>query len=503
MEEKNHVYLQFTDFDVGHSMTYINLRGERNKKIALVVDCGISVNSEKPQIPENINEEFPGEINNVVATFITHVHIDHIGNLGYFIRSGYRGPIYASEVTCRQAGTILRDCAKIMALHGEAYFSNDDIDLATSLIKVIKSNIEFEVYEDDEVKITAIGIENAHLSGAYSWQICIKRVDCEDVVLTFSGDVKDENEMFWAKPIPESVRNKKTTLICESTYGSVIRKPEEKMKFENLVSERYSNGGNVIIASISNERPEIILNRLLKMKKNNMLSPDTIFYVRGQLTRKLYNIINNSQSIAFKEDFCDMGDEIHFMEKFELLHPVGQYILIVSPGMLEGGPSMDAFLAEAHNKNSRLIITSYIPKGGEAYKILHTPKGSVYKYVDGRDTVVNMDVVQFTGFSGHSDQIGLLKFISQFEVCSLICNHGDKENIHALAEKANEVFDFPSYEASRDVCFKVGPDGVENIINSKMDIRSTTLSNKKTRHAKSNRSIKIKVKPRRANKRKK
>ena len=90
-----------------------------------------------------------------------------------------------------------------------------------------------------------------------------------------------------------------------------------------------------------------------------------------------------------------------------------------------------------------------------------------------------------------------------FEVCSLICNHGDKENIHALAEKANEVFDFPSYEASRDVCFKVGPDGVENISNSKMDIRSTTLSNKKTRHAKSNRSIKIKVKPRRANKRKK
>lgn len=481
----NWCVIQTTDDHVGHSQTYIFMRGEQDKKIAILIDCGLMMHSKNinAEVTRIINENFACEIDNIKVVLITHPHTDHIAMLPFLVKNGYTGPIYSSIVTRREAGTLLRDSAKILASYGEYYYTNDDVDRTTSQIVPIKPNVEFEVYKDSIVRVIAMGIENPHLPGAFSWFITIKRYDCEDCNILFSGDVKSESEMFYTYPIPKSLLKKKMTILCESTYGTTIREKTDELEFEHVIQRSYNRGGNVIIASISNERPEIILNHLLKMKKEGMIRRSTPIYMKGALMHNLYNIINNSSDvIKFKEDFEDTSEDIVWMEGDEVI-PKGHYIMVVSPGMLSGGASLEAVFAEAYNEKSLLLLTSYIPEGDTAYKILHTPKGGVYRHTDGRSVRINMDVYQYTAFSGHADALGLIKFISQFKgVQAVLFNHGDPEDIKAITQKTQEILEIPCYETSRKVCFRVGPDGVEKILSSKLDVNGKTLSPRKNPH---------------------
>lgn len=474
----NYVYVQTTDYNVGHSMNFIFFKDRYNNTKAIVIDCGISYKDKNQEnLSEEINKNIICDISKIKAVLITHAHNDHLGLLPYLVSLGYSGKIYSSEVVRREAGIILRDSAKVMSSYGEYYYNNDDIDLATSMIKPVPCNKEFEIYNDGEIIVTATGLDNPHLNGAYSWSLLFTKYSYEDISITFSGDVKKDNEMFYTEPIPEFIKKRPTTIICESTYGDCIRKKDSEQNFEELVKETYDRGGNVIIASIANERAEIILNHLLKMKENNMIPQDTKIFVKGILLRKLYNIINNSGDvIKFKEDFCDTSNDIIFMDQGEVLPSQKQYILVVSPGMLGGGASLEAAFAEAYNEKSMLILTSYVPEKGIAYNILHTPKGGIYKHTDGRNIKINMDVRQCKYFSGHADELELMEFIMQFTVVSVLCNHGEQKTIEKFAEDINSILKVRAYATSRKKCFRISSHGVDEnkILNSKIDVASKT-----------------------------
>ena len=73
-----------------------------------MVDCGMEQGQDVFQ-----NITLPVAANQIEAVFLTHAHIDHSGMLPKLYKDGFRGKIYAIDVTCDLCDIMLRDSAHI------------------------------------------------------------------------------------------------------------------------------------------------------------------------------------------------------------------------------------------------------------------------------------------------------------------------------------------------------------------------------------------------------
>ncbi len=88
------------------SMHLVHVGGKK-----LLLDCGLYQGRRKDAFVRNRELPFAGSA--IDAVVLSHAHIDHCGNLPSLIRSGYRGPIYATSATRDLAVYLLLDSAKI------------------------------------------------------------------------------------------------------------------------------------------------------------------------------------------------------------------------------------------------------------------------------------------------------------------------------------------------------------------------------------------------------
>ena len=73
-----------------------------------LVDCGMEQGKD---VFQNISLPIPS--NQIDAVFLTHAHIDHSGMLPRLYKEGFKGNIYATDVTCDLCNIMLRDSAHI------------------------------------------------------------------------------------------------------------------------------------------------------------------------------------------------------------------------------------------------------------------------------------------------------------------------------------------------------------------------------------------------------
>lgn len=62
-------------------------------------DCGLYQGA--PALEQRNWERLPFSPSELTAVILTHAHIDHSGYLPKLVRDGFRGPVYASEATCK------------------------------------------------------------------------------------------------------------------------------------------------------------------------------------------------------------------------------------------------------------------------------------------------------------------------------------------------------------------------------------------------------------------
>lgn len=472
---QNQITIQTTDENVGHSQTYIFAKGQDNANKTICVDFGM-----KPRVPtetlehnQMINASVPTEAQNIKALVLTHCHTDHIGLLPSLVSLGFRGPVYCSFGTANIIGPILRDCCKMMQMEKMDLYTADDVELALSLIKPIPFDVTQVLYDDNELSIKLTLLGNNHIPGAAAALLQYDRTNAEQVNVLFTGDIKIKSEIFNAPEFPQWVLDLPVTIVTESTYGNTFEKPESG-KFEEAVSQIYNRGGNVVIATIANERPEVLIHHLLLMKKNRQIPSDTIIYVRGRLMQQLYNIYKNRRDTFYiPKDYSFESKDVVFLDAGQD-PPENHHIILVTPGMVQGGESKRLALLEAHNPNSGLVITSYVPPKGIADVFLNTPKGEVISLKDGTSVKKQFDVIQCREFSGHAIAPEILNYILRFKNRKgVIINHGDPEvqNDFKLYIENNGV-EVPVHVATREICFKLNHHGIYKILNSKMDYRT-------------------------------
>ena len=79
-----------------------------------LVDCGMEQGRDVFQ-----NVSLPVAAADIEAVFITHAHIDHSGMVPRLFKEGFKGTVYATDVTCDLCSIMLRDSAHIQEMEAE------------------------------------------------------------------------------------------------------------------------------------------------------------------------------------------------------------------------------------------------------------------------------------------------------------------------------------------------------------------------------------------------
>ena len=471
------VILDTTDESCGHSMSVIKFLSDNGEELYGIVDCGMMMPQETrdknviSRVSE-INRKLPvndDEICKIKFILITHSHDDHCGLIPYIVHKGYDGPIYMTEVCKEEMPLILSDCNNISRKEGFVLYNDKDVSKALSLMQSIKYDRIFTAYYDRKIRILVNANFSAHLEGACSYLIQFWfNEESLPANIVFSGDIKVHNEFIIDRFLQTWVSNLPVTIVCESTYGGTFSNQVRTDCFEENVANIYNRGGNVVIASIANERVEILLHRLYLMKVNGMIPYDTKIYVKGWLAQNLFYIIRmNRDKIGIPRNYTFDFREIEFMTGKDITPP-GNYIMIATPGMLKAGSSLKAAIKESQNPLSGLILTSYVPPTGIAKKFLTIPKGEEIVLPSGERICKKFDVFQYTGISGHCKADEIKKyFLDEFNAkLSVILNHGDRENQEKFKSYLINEYNgnVPVYIASRKKAFRISSNGVEEVL---------------------------------------
>jgi metallo-beta-lactamase family protein len=77
----------------------------------VLIDCGMFQGTPEERIRNNV--PFAYEPADIDAMLLTHAHLDHCGQIPRLVKSGFRGPIYATAGTIELAALVLLDSGKL------------------------------------------------------------------------------------------------------------------------------------------------------------------------------------------------------------------------------------------------------------------------------------------------------------------------------------------------------------------------------------------------------
>ena len=103
-------------------------------------------------------------------------------------------------------------------------------------------------------------------------------------------------------------------------------------------------------------------------------------------------------------------------------------LVLATPGMLHGGPSMEIFKEWCSDPKNKIIIPGYCIKGTLGNMVL---SGAKKINIEGKTYEVNMQVCKMS-FSAHADNRGITSLVEFLNPKHLIFVHGDKQRMEDL-----------------------------------------------------------------------
>jgi len=434
------------------SMHLVSVNGTK-----ILLDCGL-FQGKRSEAYER-NRTFPFDPSRIDAVILSHSHIDHAGNLPNLVKSGYRGPIYATSAT--------RDLCNIM-LYDSAYLQERDIeyvnkkhkkkheppvqplydvtDVTTAMTQFISINYEQQVQVANRVLLKFL--DAGHILGS-----AITVLDLDEngkgKKIGFTGDLGRKNT-----PIikdPQSIGSV-DALISESTYGGKIHDPVTGMKdsLVKIIQQTSDRGGKVIIPSFSVGRTQDIVYLLSELFDEGRL-PIVPIYIDSPLAVNASDIFRIHTECFDQETLNHLHRHedpfgfnrltyIRTVEESKQLNDMHSPCVIISAsGMCEGGRVVHHLANNIENPKNTILIVGFQAEHTLGRKIVEKQTevsifGDVYK--------LNAEVVVLNSFSAHAGQDELVDYIAaadQAQLKKLFLVHGELPQTEKLSAKLKET----------------------------------------------------------------
>ncbi len=411
-----------------------------------LVDCGMEQGRD---VFQNIALPLPASA--IEAVFVTHAHIDHSGMLPRLYKEGFRGKIYATDVTRDLCNIMLRDSAHIQESEAEwrsrksqraggeaiepVYDMQDALGAISLFIGCEYGKIR-QVAEGVSIRFTDIG----HLLGSACIEMWLTEGDVTKKIV-FSGDVGNNGQRIICDP--QTVEDA-DYLVIESTYGNRLHTAERKDTVAELakyLQKAFDRGGNVVIPSFAVGRTQEMLYAIREIKEKGLVKGHAHFpvYVDSPLASEATAIFMQCNPVCFDEETLALikqginpiwFDGIRITERLEDSKKINidesPKVIISASGMCEAGRIRHHLKHNLWKKSNLILFVGYQTDGSLGRRLID---GARTVTLFGEEISVNAEIASLGGMSGHADRDGLIRWIKGFkEKPSLVfVNHGDDE----------------------------------------------------------------------------
>ncbi len=438
--------------EVTGSCTLLEVKGKY-----FLIDCGMEQGKDVFQ-----NIVLPVSASDIEAVFLTHAHIDHSGMLPKLYKDGFKGKIYATDVTCDLCNIMLRDSAHIQEMEAawrskkalrageeaiEPVYNTDDAIGAISLFR--RCNYGEIVFPADgiELRFTDIG----HLLGSACIELWLNEGGVSKKIV-FSGDVGNTNQGIIRDP--EYVE-KTDYLVIESTYGNRLHDKvsgDVTALLAEYIQKALDKGGNLVIPSFAVGRTQEILYMIREIKQKGLVKGHNNFpvYVDSPLATAATSIFMQCNPVCFDEETLNLVnqginpiwfDGIHISETSEESKQINidtvPKVIISASGMCEAGRIRHHLKHNLWRYDSVILFVGYQADGSLGRRLLN---GEKRVNLFGEEITVNAEICSLQGKSGHADRDGLLDWISGYKEKPkmIFVNHGDNDSCEDFKNLLND-----------------------------------------------------------------
>lgn len=426
----------------------------------VLVDCGMRQGADAKALA---NGDFPFDPKEITALLVTHAHIDHTGLVPLLTKRGFKGPIFSTSATEKLCGIMLADSAHIQMQDAEEQsrknlragkppveplYTLEDAEQAHRQFQAVPYGEKAEVCAGVQVRFTDVG----HLLGSAAIEVWVTEQG-KTAHLAFSGDIGRDD-----RPIindPESVEGG-DYLILESTYGdrnhTATTDEEKEAQFAAVLKDGIARGGNIVIPAFAVGRTQELLyyiKRMLLEKTVPGLERVPVF-LDSPLGIKATQIYESCTAEYYDEEARAMFKEgelfdfptLNYSQTAEDSKRIntlkGCNIIISSSGMCDAGRIRHHLKHNLYRADSTIVFTGFQAIGTLGRMLVDGVK-KVKMF--GEQIIVNANIVQVEGFSGHAGKDELLTWVKEIpqKPSRIFLVHGEKTAIESLASSLRSL----------------------------------------------------------------
>jgi metallo-beta-lactamase family protein len=221
----------------------------------------------------------------------------------------------------------------------------------------------------------------------------------------------------------------------------------------DAINYAFKMGGNVIIPSYALERAQEVLFVLREFYEMGKL-PKCKIFLDSPLAISLTNLFKSHPEFFDEETYRIFLERDPFklpnlyytrdVEESKSINSITSgAIIIAGSGMLTGGRILDHLKHNLWRPECALVFVGYQPKGTLGRRII---EGESPVKILGEEIEVKAKVYTINGFSSHTDQNGLLEWLSYTQNRKKVfLIHGEREKMTIFEQKLKESLGFDTY----------------------------------------------------------
>jgi len=424
----------------------------RINKRNILLECGLYQGKRAKM--RNRNRKFNFDVRRLNAVILSHAHIDHSGNLPNLVKSGYKGPIYATHATRDLCSAMLPDSGRIHE-YDIAYANKlrvrrgqppmqplyTERDALRTLNHFVSVGYGRSISLGKGVKLTFL--DAGHILGS-AMVLLTGQENGVPLRLLFSGDLGQPNLPIVRDPTPMPPTD---YLMVESTYGKRTHPPIEdtQQEFAAIVNKVVARGGRIIIPSFAVGRTQEIVYDLHQLTLKGQI-PEIPVYVDSPLALNVTEVFRRHPDCYDQEthDFISQGggrDPFGFsrlryvrsVAESKALNDITEPIIIISAsGMAEAGRVQHHLKHAVANGRNAVLITGWQAPNTLGRRMV---EGTEFVRIFGESFPLRAEVYTLLGYSGHADRNDLLNWLAPQAgaVKAAFVVHGEPKSATALA----------------------------------------------------------------------
>lgn len=384
----------------------------------VLIDCGLFQGYK--QLRLHNWDPFQLPVGNLGAIILTHAHLDHSGYLPVLVRSGYRGPVYATPATCElvrilllDSGRLQEEAAEFANRHGFSrhnpalpLYTEQDAERALKLLRPVELHHRVKIAPGMTIQLRCAG----HILGAATVEVI-----ADGITLVCSGDLgRPDDPLMLA---PETVEQA-DYLLVESTYGDrkhPVESPEAQLA--EVITRTTLRHGITLVPSFAVGRAQLLMYHLYRLKQRHAI-PDLPIYLNSPMATdvtSLYQRFRSEHRLSPEEceGMCHVAQFVRTTaDSIKLDQQRTPAVIIAASGMATGGRVIHHLKALAPNPINTLLVPGFQAGGTRGAQIV---AGAPSVRIHGKDVPIRAEVVPMETLSAHADADEIMQWLRGFK----------------------------------------------------------------------------------------